>query len=341
MGEKCSKCKPKINSDGIVNSSLKGLHSHSESAKDSLIQYVNEDSFLSFEKKLTKYPENSEFLEKLAFNLYEKGLTSQSFECFSQLIKQGCILNGKSSMVYAKIQVQSKDYQNAIETLEKSLSKEPENHKIHSFLGELYAILEINDKSFYHTKEALKIDDTVSEYHNNYGLCMMKQKNYSEALTHFLQALDLDHHMAKALNNAGNAYRKLGNIPEAKKCYNAAISLVPRRKFPIALINLATTCFYTGDILLTLKYFEEALQTGSNIHKIMVKKGYHLLFKNPKTKFAIELLCKKEYFKSTHFFFEILKNDSHNPVVCYYMGLALTKLGRNLEANDYYKITIE
>ena len=39
--------------------------------------------------------------------------------------------------------------------------------------------------------------------------------------------------------------------------------------------------------------------------------------------------------------FEILKNDSHNPVVCYYMGLALTKLGRNLEANDYYKITIE
>jgi tetratricopeptide (TPR) repeat protein len=342
MGSKCSKCKSNLTSSNISNCSLSNIEKNPELIqKDSIIQLAEEDSILNLEKIITKRPNNPDLLLKLASSLYEKGLSSQSCECYHNFIQQGYTLDTNSSILYAQILVQNKNYDSALEVLTKTLENNADDHKVHGFLGEIYYILEINDKSYYHTKEALRINDKVSEYHNNYGLCMMKEKKYSEALDHFLKAYELDHHMAKALNNAGNAHRKLGNIVEAKKCYTTAIDLIPRRKFPIALINLATAYFYTGDTLQALNHFEEALQTGSNIHKIMVKKGYHLLFKSPKTKSGIELLFKKDYTKSISILSEVLESDSNNPVVNYYIALALVKSSQINESTQYYRKTIE
>jgi tetratricopeptide (TPR) repeat protein len=342
MGSKCSKCLAKDAYSTNKSRSLIDLPSHIDnSLKDSILQLSSDDSFLTFDKILNKHPNNPEILISFASQLYEKGLIIQANECFKRLLEHGFQLSPKGSVIYAHILVQNKNYDIALKILIQSLDKNPNDHETHALLAGIYAELDMQEQSYKHISEAIKWNDNVAEYQNSYGLCMMKKKKYNDALKHFLRAYDLDCNMAKALNNAGNAYRKLGSTVEAIKCYNLAINLIPKRKFPIALINLATACFYTGDILSTLQYFEEALQTGCNIHKIMVKKGYHLLFKNPKTKFAIELVYKQEYRKSIVLFNEILQNDPYNAIVNYYMAIALSEIGKNSEANNYYKATIE
>ena len=342
MGSKCSKSKLKPKLEDIKSGSfIERSNLGENSMKDSIVQLAGDDSLLTYEKLIAIFPENPELLLKFANSLYEKGMIPQSSECYEKVISQGFPLDSISSLLYSRIQVQNKNYEIAIEILLKSLETSQRDHESHAFLSEIYSMLEVHEKSLKHILEALKINDTVGDYHNSYGLCLMKENEYSEALKHFLIAYELDPHMAKALNNAGNAHRKLGNTAEAITCYNAAINSVPKRMFPIALINLATAHFYTGDILSTLEYFEEALQTGSNIHKIMIKKGYYLLFKSPRTRIAIELLVKQELMKSLMHFSEILQADPENPIVNYYMGLNLEKLARISEANDRFKIAIE
>ncbi|OMJ76039.1 hypothetical protein SteCoe_23174 [Stentor coeruleus] len=342
MGTKCSKCLAKDDYPTNKKQSLIELPSHIEnSLKDSILQLSSDYSFLTFDKILNKHPNNPDILISFASQLYEKGLTIQANECFKYLLERDFQLSPKGSVIYAQILIQNKNYDLAFKILIQNLDNVSNDHETHALLAELYAKLDKHNQSYKHISEAIKLNDNIAEYHNSYGLCMMKKKEYNDALKHFLRAYDLDNNMAKALNNAGNAYRKLGSIAEAIKCYNLAINLIPKRKFPIALINIATICFYTGDILSMLQYFEEALQTGCNIHKIMVKKGYHLLFKNPKTKFAIELFHKQEYRKSIVLFNEILQKDPYNTIVNYYMAISLTEINKNLEANDYYKATIE
>ena len=73
----------------------------------------------------------------------------------------------------------------------------------------------------------------------------------------------------------------------------------------------------------------------------MVKKGYHLFFKSPKTKYAIELVYKQDYYKSIQILNDIIKSDVNNPVLHFYMAIALSKLSKTTEANESFKATIE
>lgn len=342
MGSKCSKCTGKNNLSSSLHSPLPDLGNHIENSFHTSMPHLSQDdSLLTLEKIINNCPNNPEILLKVACHLYEKSLLTQSTEIFNQVINEGYSLDLKSALIYCKIQLQEKNFECALGLLNSYLEIFPDSDQLNFLLGELQGVLNNHELSQKFIKKALGINNKNPEYHNLYGLGLMKRKKYEQALKHFFKAYEIDPSMAKALNNAGNAYRKLGNIIEAIKCYNTAINLIPKRKFPIALINLATTCFYTGDMISTLIYFDEALQTGSNIHKIMVKKGYHLLFKNPKTKLAIETFYKQDFIKSVTLFAEILKSDKNNPIVSYYMASALVKQGKTLEANEYFKVVVE
>ena len=365
MGSKCSKypkcssslcCKPthhkqeKLKSsqhpakepNKNFNESVSEVHRSIEnSIKDSLMNISIDDSLLTIEKIINKCHNNPEILLKVACHLYEKKKFSQSTEIFENILKTEAKLDLKSIIVYIKILIQECKYEESKKMIEEYQQIFPLSDQLIYLNGEISAIEGQTDLAKSCIRKALKINPNNPEYYNIYGLSLMKEKKFGKALKFFLKAFELDPDMAKALNNAGNAYRKLGNTSEAIKCYKAAIDKVPKRKFPIALINLATTCFYTGDIIATLDFFEEALQTGSNIHKIMVKKGYHLLFKNPKTKLAIELLHKHEINKALVLFYEILKNDQNNPVICYYLANALVKVNKHAEANEMFRSCVE
>jgi tetratricopeptide (TPR) repeat protein len=341
MGSKCSRCTEQ-EKDPIPDPALNLFSLQADPANSGSFGSPSlDDSLLTLDKIISKSPENPDLLSKIALHLYEKGLFSQSFDYFTQLENQATPFSPQASFIFAQLLARYKNFDKAIEVLLRSLEQQPGQHKCHAFLGDIYAELEMAEESMTHISEALKLKEDVAEYHNSYGLCMMKKRQFSDALTHFLRAFELDPLMAKSLNNAGNAFRKLGNTSEAIKSYNAAINLTPKRKFPIALINLATACFYTGDIISTLTYFEEALQTGSNIHKIMVKKGYHLLFKNTKTKYAIELIYKLEFYRAAQLLADILSSDPNNPVLHYYKATALSKLNKHVEATDSFKAVIE
>jgi len=342
MGSKCSKCTNKANLSSSLHSPFPDIGNDLENSLHTSMPHLSQDdSLLTLEKIINNCPKNPEILLKVACHLYEKSLLTQSTEIFNQVINEGYSLDLKSALVYSKIHLHEKNFEYALGLLNSFLEVFPDSDQLNFLLGELHGVIDNNELSQKYLKKALELNKKNPEYHNLYGLGLMKRKRYGQALRHFFKAYEIDPSMAKALNNAGNAYRKLGDIIEAIKCYNSAINLIPKRKFPIALINLATTCFYTGDMISTLIYFDEALQTGSNIHKVMVKKGYHLLFKNPKTKLAIETFYKQDFIKAACLFTEILKSDQDNPIVSFYMASALVKQGRNLEANEYFKAVVQ
>jgi superkiller protein 3 len=339
---KCTKCAKDLrNEPSRKEAEFERNQEIESSLKESLIHFSLDDSLLTIEKIINKYSNNPEVLLKVACHLHDKKKIGESKEIFEKILGEGDPLDLKSAVSYIKIHIQEKKYEIGRVMVEEYLERFPESDQLFYLLAEIYSIQNESGLAKASIKKALKLDPDNPEYHNVYGLSLMKDKKYEKALKEFEKAFELDQFMAKAMNNAGNAYRKLGNTSEAIKCYNNAIDLVPKRKFPIALINLATTCFYTGDVLSTLNFFEEALQTGSNIHKIMVKKGYHLLFKNPKTKQAIESLLKQEVNKSILLFHEILKNDPNNPVVTFYLASALLKQNKINEAHDMFRNCIE
>lgn len=341
MGSKCSRCAGKSHLSNSLHSQLPEQGIIENSVRESIIQLSFDDSLLTLEKIINNCQNNPEILLKFACHLYEKELIVQATEIFDKVVDEGYDFDLKSVVVYCKIQIQQKNFEYVKKLLDTYLEVFPESDQLYFIYGEIHGLENNNELSQKFIKKALKLNNKNPEYHNIYGLCLMKSKNYEKALKHFFKAYKIDETMAKALNNAGNAHRKLGNTIEAIRCYNTAINLIPKRKFPIALINLATTCFYTGDMISTLLYFEEALQTGSNIHKVMVKKGYHLLFKNPKTKLAIETLHSQDFIKAVTLFADILKTDPTNPVVSYYMANALLKQGKLHEAYEYLKAVVE
>ena len=64
---------------------------------------------------------------------------------------------------------------------------------------------------------------------------------------------------AKASNNLGNAYRKIGDNYKAVENYLLAIQKTHKRKFATAHLNAAATFFDLGDTKSALSHFEEAL----------------------------------------------------------------------------------
>jgi peptidoglycan/xylan/chitin deacetylase (PgdA/CDA1 family)/tetratricopeptide (TPR) repeat protein len=79
---------------------------------------------------------------------------------------------------------------------------------------------------------------------NDEGMRLYKEKNYVEATTKFMRAVQLDPASALAANNAGFAFYKQEKYEEAVQWLNRAISIDPRRA--IAYVNL-------GDAYLKLK----------------------------------------------------------------------------------------
>lgn len=72
----------------------------------------------------------------------------------------------------------------------------------------------------------------------------------------------------------------------------------------------------------------------------MVEKGYHLFFKNPKTKEGIEDFLRKEYKIALNTLKEVLQTDIDNPAVNYYTGMCYKKLGRARRAREFLKAAI-
>lgn len=344
MGSKCSKSNNKA--QRLKSSSLYASDKEKASDKgNSKMGLGNnnelDDTYSRLQDLLNQDPKNPNLNIEIALCLYKKSKFNDSFKYFERAIELGAELTFKSCIAIADLETQKSNYDSAIDYYKKALDFNPNEAEAHERLGELYNHKKNHKQSLKHLEEAVQLDPKNCEFGTNLGLMYLNMHLYEKAANSLLKVLENNPEFAKAHNNLGNAYRKIGRSKEAIQHYNLAIDHTPKRKFPIAHVNLATTYFYSGDTISALRHFEEALQVGSNIHKVMVTKGYHLLFKNSKTKGAIECILRQNFSEALSILLEIQKNDQDNLVINYYLGLTYSKLEDPKSANFFYKRVLE
>lgn len=330
MGSKCSKTKP-------IPPMPSQLHSESSpltSFKSHPLEH-SQMELLHIEELLGRDPDDPQLNLRMAMALYRRGQTEDSQQYFEAVCRTEFPLCLESLLVVSGLFLSRGEYKSSLGHLEAALCTHPTCPELHHQLSEAYRGLSNNEKAMKHLKLSVKHSPGNWEYLNEFGLHCFHRNLLPKAQDCFTRALQLHNDYPQAHNNLGNTYRKQGDSQAALEHYKLAVAKTYKRKFPTALLNLATTFFDLGEVPSALNCFQEALSAGSNIHKLMVAKGYHLLFKSPKTKPGIEALFEGDLHCASTLLTEALQNDPLNPAVNYYLAVTYARLGDSFRTQEY------
>ncbi len=111
---------------------------------------------------------------------------------------------------------------------------------------------------FQHTVE---VTENNSVAHFNLGAALSKEENFTQALTHYTQALLLEPSNSKIYSNMGTALARTGKIDEAIIAFKKAILLSP--DYADAYLNLANALAQTEDVDAAILNYQKALALAS------------------------------------------------------------------------------
>jgi type IV pilus assembly protein PilF len=97
-----------------------------------------------------------------------------------------------------------------------------------------------------------------ADIHYSYGTQALIEKNYTSAISHLIQAAELDPKNPEIQNNLGMAYYFKGDKEMALKHIRLALEISPANTD--ALVNLASLAFERGDMAGAEKYYLRALK---------------------------------------------------------------------------------
>lgn len=348
MGTKCSKSKKneERESSGNIDTESKSENVRYSRKKQKDTEEELDLNILECEEGLKLNPLDPNLNLQMAYCLYLKGYYDTSLSYFQKAQNGDAKFELLHYCALACIYFQKQEFSNAQSLYKKALRMDSSCLEAHIKLGKIYLRQKDLKYALKHCEKAVKLNSSNSEARNNLGFCYLNLGRIHESVVHLEVAVALCPEFPKAHNNLGNAYRKLSNNSEAIHHYELAIHQTPKRniypgKFSVAHLNLGSTYFDIGDTAKAIRHFEEALNAGGSIHKLMVSKGYHLLFKHPKIKEGVESLLKHEYENASNLLSEVLSTDSDNPAVNYYKGYSLFKQGLLSKAQKYFEKTIE
>jgi type IV pilus assembly protein PilF len=114
-------------------------------------------------------------------------------------------------------------------------------------------------------QKSLRLDDTDSDTHNNYGWFLCQRGREKESIPQFMAALKnpLYNTPGVAYLNAGLCSRKAGNNKEAEEFLQKALLVQPG--MPQALYALAEISFGNSDYFSAKKYFAELSQKSESL----------------------------------------------------------------------------
>lgn len=286
-------------------------------------------------------PDNPEWMVKMGYCLYAKGLYSEAEMYFRKGTERAQDVDAKTYYALGTICAKSGRFEEAQEFLTKSLEKDSKFARSNQKLGEVYMALKQYQAALGPLQIACDLERHDAELRGNLGLCLLSLDRLPEAVVALQAAVSLNPGLAKAHNNLANAYRKQGKLNESIKYYLEAIERTPRRHFPAAHLNLAAAYFDSGDTASALRHFEEAMHVGTHIHKVMVAKGYHLLFKHARIREAIEYYLCQKYEQGRELLAEIRKQDKKNLIVSYYLACCHWKLGEEERAKALFRLVVK
>jgi Tfp pilus assembly protein PilF len=134
-------------------------------------------------------------------------------------------------------------FDEAIRYFSKALRINPNNARLHNYLGIVLARQKKESEAIFHFSEALRIDPNDADANYNLGIIFADQKNIKQAIRRYKRALNLNPNMTKALYNLSWILATCNNerYRNGKEAVELATQLCNITKFrqPLSLDALA------------------------------------------------------------------------------------------------------
>ena len=144
----------------------------------------------------------------------------------------------------------------ALEKLEYSLQKNPDNSQAHDAIAALYESIKIYDKAKLHYKASLELSPNDPSAMNNYGAFLCRQDEYTAGMNYLKRAIEdpLNNRKWFALTNAGICVNKQGHQQKAENYLRDALQLQP--DFAPALLEMLKISYRQGKYTSARAFFQ-------------------------------------------------------------------------------------
>lgn len=146
----------------------------------------------------------------------------------------------------------------AIDCYEEALALDPSQAQAHNNLGNSYMNLGRLDEAVASYRNAIAVDAALAEAHLNLGIALYQSEAFSEAAECYRRAFELEPALAVASLNLGYLLEQEGDVRGAMDCYRKAISASP--EFADAHFNYALLLLQSGDFEHGWKEYEWRLK---------------------------------------------------------------------------------
>lgn len=141
-----------------------------------------------------------------------------------------------------------------------------QSHPHHSTALHFLGVIELQSKNYAQAVElinqALLYQPQYVEAHSNLALALQAQGKYDEAIDHYQKALNIKPDFADALYNLGNALKESGNLQEAAASYRRALVINPHNA--LAHYNLGNTLKDQNLTSAAVAHYQQALSLQEN-----------------------------------------------------------------------------
>jgi len=162
----------------------------------------------------------------------------------------------QAAMSLGRAAYDAEENSEAVNAYQLALKLNPHNFLSRLGLAKVYWRLKRFSEAANEQREVLRTHPQFAEAHADYGVTLVQQKKFEEALPLLLKGLEMGYREATVYNFLGNAYIALGRRAEGLKAYEQSVSLDPN--YPTPLINLAILYDEMGEHAKSQDYFQKA-----------------------------------------------------------------------------------
>jgi len=192
-----------------------------------------------------------------------KNITPQYDEDISFLLERHFRLELQAAMEA----VESRNYTNALEHLQKARDIDDSRDEIYPMLG--YANLQLRDdaeaENAYRRAIALNHRNTGALY--NLAELAFRKRDYAEAVRYAERTLSVDHEHAPAHRISAYSYLELGYFDEAEEAYNAFFRYDHSNSFRY---NFAIGLYNNGDYVRAVQYLLSLVERGQADDEVLL-----------------------------------------------------------------------